>query len=112
MKRKTADRQKLAGKENPPGITRTTLSYNPESMICHFIMKEGARIPLHNHPAVQHGYIVKGRVHFVQKDGPGFIATTGTSYVFDSMEEHGAEVLEESEVIEFFSPMRPEYADN
>ena len=33
----------------------------------------------------------------------------GSSYVFDSMETHSAEVLEDSEVIEVFAPMRPEY---
>jgi len=112
MNRKRADVKKLAGKENPPGIVRTTMSYNSESMLCHFLMSREARIPMHSHPAVQHGYVVRGRVHFLQKDGPGFEATTGTSYVFDSMEEHGAEVLEDSEIIECFSPMRPEYADN
>jgi quercetin dioxygenase-like cupin family protein len=112
MKRDRADLKKLVGKENPPGILRTTMSYNEQSMLCHFRMNSGARIPMHNHPAVQHGYVIRGRVKFLQKDGPGFEAATGTSYVFDSMQEHGAEVLEDSELVETFSPMRPEYMDN
>ena len=112
MKRERGEVGKLAAKENPPGIFRTTLSYNPNVMLCHFNMKKGAKIPLHSHEAVQSGYVVSGRVRFHKKDGPSFEATPGSSYVFDSREEHGADVLEEAVVIEVFSPMRPEYADN
>jgi len=112
MERKRVDIKKLASKENPPGIFRTTLSYNEQGMLCHFVMKQGARIPMHNHAAMQVGYVVKGRIRFLQKNGPGFEALEGTSYLFSSMEEHGAEVLEDSEVIEAFTPLRPEYVDN
>jgi quercetin dioxygenase-like cupin family protein len=112
MKRARANLRELAGKENPPGILRTTLSYNQQSMLCHFRMSKGARVPLHNHAAVQNGYVVRGRVRFLQKDGGSFEAPAHTSYVFDPWEEHGAEVLEDSEVIECFTPTRPEYLDN
>lgn len=112
MNRDRAELSQLKGSEGPPGIVRTTLSYEPQSMFCHFLLRQGARIPLHNHPAVQHGYVLRGRVRFLQKDGPGFEAAAGSSYVFHADEHHGAEVLEEAEVIECFTPMRPEYADN
>ncbi len=96
--------------ENPPGIFRTTLSYNRESMVCHFRLNGGARIPLHNHEAAQTGYVVAGALKFEKKDGPGFTARAGSAYSFDPMEYHGAEALEDSVVIEFFTPSRPEYA--
>lgn len=95
--------------ENPPGIFRTTLSYNEQSMLCHFSMKQGARIPLHHHSAVQNGYLMSGRVRFQRQDGSTFEASAGTAYAFGPDEPHGAEVLQDSEVVEFFSPMRPEY---
>jgi quercetin dioxygenase-like cupin family protein len=97
--------------ENPKGIFRTTMSYNEQIMLCHFILKKGAAIPLHNHKAVQNGYVINGKLKFIRKDGSSFIAETGTGYVFASEEYHGAEVLEDSEVIECFAPMRPEYTD-
>ena len=97
--------------ENPPGIFRTTLSYGEESMLCHFKMTKGSKIPLHNHPAVQNGYVVSGKIRFNRgQTGETFVAEAGSAYFFISMEYHGAEVLEEAEVIEVFSPMRPEYA--
>ncbi len=71
-----------------------------------------ARIPLYSHVAVQNGYVIRGKVRFQLAGGRSFVAVPGSSYVFDTREEHGAEVLEDSAVIEVFAPMRPEYADN
>ncbi len=95
--------------EGPEGIFRTTLEYTDEMMLCHFTMKKDAKVPLHNHHASQSGYIISGRVHFIQENDTGFIAEKGCSYSFDRFEYHGAEVLEDSEVIECFSPFRDEY---
>ena len=94
------------------GIFRTTLAYNAESMLCHFVMKKGAEVPLHSHGPVQNGYVMSGKIKFMKEDGSSFIAEAGTGYAFGVDEVHGAEILEESEVIECFAPMRPEYADN
>ncbi len=96
--------------ENPPGIFRTTLAWNEQSMLCHFRMTRGARVPLHDHPAAQNGYIVSGRVRFQRGAGEAFVADAGTGYCFASGEPHGAEVLEDTEAIECFSPARSEYA--
>ena len=94
--------------ESPAGIFRTVMAFNDELMLCHFAMKEGARIPLHSHPPAQNGYVVKGRIRFFTEDA-SFIAEEGCGYVFDPDEKHGAEVLSDSEVVECFSPKRPEY---
>lgn len=92
-----------------PGLTRTTLSFNEELMICHFHEEKGTKIELHTHLAVQNGFVLKGKIKFFLADGTEFIATPGSAYVFDSMESHGSLALEETELIESFTPMRPEY---
>lgn len=97
--------------ENPPGIFRTTLAWDAQTMLCHFRMQKGARIPLHHHPAAQNGYIASGKVRFERGSGESFEAVAGTGYCFGPEESHGAEVLEDSVVIECFAPMRPEYAE-
>lgn len=94
-----------------PGIYRTTLSYNDDIMLCHFTMKKGAYIPLHSHVAAQIGYVIKGKVRFFTKEKEDIIVEPGCGYIFDSNEEHGSEVLEDTELIESFTPMRPEYQD-
>jgi quercetin dioxygenase-like cupin family protein len=98
--------------ENPPGIVRRTLAYNEELMLCVFKLSAGAQIPLHNHRASQIGYCISGRVRFVGKSpSDTFEVCGGDSYVFDPHVFHGAEALVESEYVEVFHPMRPEYED-
>jgi quercetin dioxygenase-like cupin family protein len=94
--------------EKPENIFRRTLAYNNEVMLCHFEMKKGANIPLHNHEHVQIGYVIKGALRFITEKGD-MPVKMGDSYVFNSYEKHGAEVLENSEVIEVFAPCRDEY---
>lgn len=98
----------IAPVESIPGIFRYTLSYNKESMLCLFKMKKSSQIPLHNHIHTQNGYCLKGEIRFFTKKGE-FIAKAGDSYVFNSNEAHGAEVLTDTEVIEVFVPCRDEY---
>ena len=45
--------------EGRDGVYRTTLNYGAEAMLCHFNARRGARIPLHNHPAVQSDFCIK-----------------------------------------------------
>ena len=109
--RALSDRSSSKTVENPKGVFRTTMSYNPQIMLCHFILKKGALIPLHNHEAVQNGYVIRGKAKFLRADGSSFLARSGSGYAFGPGESHGAEALEETEVVECFSPMRPEYAE-
>ena len=97
--------------ENPPGIFRTTLAFNERAMICHFRANKGAKIPLHNHEPVQAGFVISGTIKFYRGDESSFIAKAQTSYTFEPNETHGAEMIEAAEFVEFFSPMRPEYAE-
>jgi quercetin dioxygenase-like cupin family protein len=94
--------------EGPPGIFRTVMAFTDELMLCHFSMRAGAHIPLHSHQPAQSGYVVRGSIQFLTDEG-SFVAEEGCGYVFDPNEKHGAEVLRDSEVIECFSPKRPEY---
>jgi transaldolase len=94
-----------------PGVTRVTLSYNADSMLCHFSIRRGTGLPLHRHRAVQNGFVLKGRARFYREDGSSFVVGPGDGYIFDSQEAHGSEMLEDVELIECFSPMRPEYSD-
>jgi quercetin dioxygenase-like cupin family protein len=108
--RRVAQRKESPLVENPSGVFRATLAYNDHIMVCHYTMKKGARIPLHSHAAAQNGYVIRGRLRMTKETGDGFVAEAGTGYCFAPEEKHGAEVIEDSEVIECFAPMRPEYA--
>lgn len=99
-------------KENPPGVTRKTLAYHEEAMLCHFTLKKGAQIPLHDHRATQIGYLVSGKARFLAENpGDEFEVSAGDSYVLAPHVKHGAVALEDTVYVEVFSPMRDEYKD-
>lgn len=106
---KTSQMSAVVLVEPLPGIQRRTLVFNPDVMICHFSQRAGARIPIHDHVAVQAGYVIQGRMRFFLDDGTSFDAVAGDAYLFESWERHGSEALEDSELVESFTPSRPEY---
>jgi quercetin dioxygenase-like cupin family protein len=110
MNRPTARKQDSPAVENPPGVFRRTIAYSEQIMLCHFELKKGARIPMHDHAAAQNGYLVRGKMRMLWGDGRQLLAEPGTGWCFAPDERHGAEVLEDSEAIECFTPARPEYA--
>jgi len=91
-----------------PGILRKPLAYNDDVNLNFFELKQGSVIPLHSHDPTQIGYMIAGKVRFFTEQTE-FIAIPGDSYVFNRNEKHGAEILEDSKLIEIFSPMRHEY---
>ena len=109
MDRPTARRDDTKAVEAPTGIFRRTIAYNDHLMMCHFELKKGARVPFHDHPAAQNGYLISGRMRMIWEDGRALLAEPGTGWCFLPNERHGAEVLEDSEAVECFTPLRPEY---
>ncbi len=100
------------GVENPPNVVRKTLAYNDEAMLCHFVLKKGAKIPLHEHRATQIGFVVRGRAKFIAENPEDeFEGAGGQSYVFSRFVKHGTIALEETEYVEVFVPVRDEYKD-
>ena len=100
--------------EMRPGLVRTNLSYNADTMLCHFTMKKGTILPLHNHVAVQNGFVISGKLRYTLADKDKNVYEEGVigpggGYVWDANEYHSTEALEDMEFIEFFAPMRPEY---
>ncbi|MEX2719697.1 MAG: cupin domain-containing protein [Candidatus Sigynarchaeota archaeon] len=101
---------KVAPVEAVKGIFRRTMCYNKDAQICHFDMKRGSIIELHSHPAAQIGYVIRGKVEFMYETKESkHVVVTGDSYLIPGNVKHGATILEDSEVIEVFSPSRKEY---
>lgn len=90
------------------GIYIKTMVYGEKTLTAKFKLVKGSHLPLHSHPHEQTGYLVSGRMRFVA-GGKTHLAEPGDSWCFAGDMEHSAEVLEDSVVIEVFSPMREEY---
>ena len=91
-----------------PGIFRTPLAYTKDGNLNYFELKKGTTIPLHAHDSSQIGYILQGKLRFFT-ESTEFIAKKGDSYAFEGNEKHGAEIIEDALVLDFFSPLRKDY---
>lgn len=95
-------------REMLPGVELKTLTYGKTMLLGEFRLKKGAAIPSHSHPHEQIGYLVSGRLRFNAEDET-FEAGPGDGWCFAGNLEHGVEILEDSLVVEVFSPVREDY---
>ena len=91
-----------------PGILLRTLTYNKDATLCHFQLAKGSNVPIHSHVNTQVGFVISGKLKFTTEKGT-FLAQSGDSYAFNPSEKHGAEILEDSVVIDIFTPDREAY---
>ena len=90
------------------GVSFKTLVFGDKTLLAEFRLDHGSTVPRHSHPHEQTGYLVSGRMRFsiegkILEVGPGDAWNIGGNI------EHGVEVLEDSLVIEVFSPRREDY---
>jgi len=90
------------------GVHLKTLVHGHQTLMTEVKFEKGAIIPQHSHPHEQTGYLVSGQMEFLV-DGEHYPAKPGDSWNIAGDVEHGATALEESVVIEVFSPVREDY---
>jgi len=90
------------------GVYIKATVYGKQTLLTEVRLEQGAVIPPHRHPHEQTGYMVSGQMDFLV-DGEHFIAHPGDSWNIPGDTEHGATAIEESVVIEIFSPVREDY---
>jgi len=91
-----------------PGVRLKTLAHGERTLLGSFRFVRGAVVPTHQHPHEQTGFVVSGRLRFVV-DGEPFEAAVGDSWCIPGNTDHSAEAVEESVVVEVFSPIREDY---
>lgn len=91
-----------------PGVFIKTLTYGDNSLLVEFQIKQGAIIPAHQHPHEQTGYLVRGSLRFFGDEGE-CVVEPGCSWCFKGGVAHGAEALEDTVLVEVFSPVRQDY---
>jgi len=90
------------------GVTYKTLALGIRTLLSEFRLEKGSVIPNHKHPHEQTGYMISGRMSFTI-NGEIYNTEPGDSWCIPSNVEHGVEVIDDSVVIEVFSPVREEY---
>lgn len=103
-------KSKAQGMSSPEaGLKRQVMSHSPAMMLVRHTMEKGWTGTKHSHPHEQLVFIVKGGIRF-QYPGGTFEAVAGDSFLVPGGVEHQASALEDSEVLDIFTPARDEYA--
>ena len=92
-----------------PGLKRQVMSYSPSMMLVRHTMVKGWVGAKHSHPHEQMVYIVRGRIRF-EHPGGTFEVGPGDSFLVPGGVDHQASAVEDSEVLDIFTPMREDYA--
>lgn len=90
------------------GVNLKTLVHGERTLLSEVRFDKGGTVPAHHHVNEQTGYVVSGSLRFVV-GGETLVVRTGDSWNIPSDVVHSAEALEDSVVIEVFSPMREDY---
>ena len=90
------------------GVRLNTRAHGERTLLGEFLIDRGAVIPVHQHPNEQTGYLLSGRLDF-EIAGERFVAEPGYAWCIPEGVEHGAEALEDTVVVEVFSPVREDY---
>jgi len=92
-----------------PGLRRQVMSYTKDMMLVRHRMEKGWVGARHSHPHEQMVYILSGHIVFESPAGK-IDALPGDSFIVPGNVEHQASALEDSEVLDIFTPYREDYA--
>jgi quercetin dioxygenase-like cupin family protein len=91
-----------------PGVKRQTLVAGKTMYQMMAVLEPGSKMPAHQHPQEQIVHILSGRMKLIV-DGTAHDLKPGDSFYLASNVPHGVETIEETRVMDTFSPPRHEY---
>ena len=103
----------MSEQENPwidiaPGIKRCTIATGATMYQMRAELSAGSRLPEHKHPQEQIVHVIKGRMKLIVAGVPHELAA-GDAFYLASNVPHGVETIEDTTVIDTFSPPRDDY---
>lgn len=91
-----------------PGIRRRTITHGASMYQMMAKLDAGSIMPEHKHPQEQIVHILEGKMRLVVAGVPHEL-TGGQSYYLASNVPHGVETIEDTKVLDTFSPPRDDY---
>lgn len=91
-----------------PGVSRKVLCYAEHQMMTEVVFAKGAQGNMHAHPHEQISYVAKGSFAFTI-DGNTRVLLQGDSAYIPSNSQHGVKALEDSVIVDVFTPMREDF---
>lgn len=91
-----------------PGIRRRTITHGPSMYQMIAKLAAASRMPEHKHPQEQIVHILEGRMNLIVSGVPHELKG-GESFYLASNVPHGVETIEDTTVLDTFSPPRDDY---
>ena len=91
-----------------PGIRRRTITHGASMYQMMAKLEAGSIMPEHKHPQEQIVHILEGKMRLIVAGVPHEL-TRGQSYYLASNVPHGVETIEDTMVLDTFSPPRDDY---
>jgi quercetin dioxygenase-like cupin family protein len=91
-----------------PGIKRQTLTNGKTMYQMLATLEAGSKMPEHQHSQEQIVHVLSGRMKLIVNGTPHELSA-GQSFYLGSNVPHGVETMEETRVLDTFSPPRDEY---
>lgn len=101
----------VVSKDLGGGVTRKILSYSENLMAAELHFVKGAIGAKHSHPHEQIGYIVSGKLIYQEEGCEDKELQTGDTYYVKPDAVHGIEVLEDTVLLDIFTPMRKDFVE-
>ena len=101
----------VAAKDLGGGVNRKILSYSENLMTVELHFQKGSVGARHSHPHEQIGYIVSGRLIYQEEGCEDKELQTGDTYYVKPDAPHGIEVLEDTVLLDIFTPMRKDFIE-
>jgi quercetin dioxygenase-like cupin family protein len=100
--------QDISWEDLGEGVRRKVMGYGDQLMAVYIEMKRGATGALHSHPHLQISYIESGSLT-VHIGSATQLLHRGDFYYIPANVKHGSEAMEDSILIDVFTPMRQEF---
>ena len=87
-----------------------TLAHSEQATYCHFIIDDGAILPVHSHVHEQWTHVLEGELEF-DINGEKQVLTAGMAAFIPSWAPHSARALTECKVMDCFTPVREDFIE-
>lgn len=91
------------------GVVRKVLAYSENLMPVELHFEKGAIGAKHSHPHEQIGYLISGSLLYQEEGQEDKVLVAGDTYYVEPDVVHGVVALEETMLLDIFTPMRKDF---
>lgn len=91
------------------GVVRKVLAYSENLMSVELHFEKGAVGAKHSHPHEQIGYLISGSLLYQEDGQEDKVLVAGDTYYVEPDVVHGVVALEETMLLDIFTPMRKDF---